>query len=103
MRPRRQILFPPFRLDYGTERLWRDGRDIHLRSKTFAVLRHLAEHPGELITKDELLKAVWPDTYVSDVCRWSASGNCAKRWKTTPRRRGLLRPCTGGGIGLLEK
>jgi predicted ATPase/DNA-binding winged helix-turn-helix (wHTH) protein len=54
-------------LDYGAERLWRDGREVHLRGKTFTVLRHLVEHPGELITKDELLTAVWPDTYVSVV------------------------------------
>jgi predicted ATPase len=37
-----------------------------LRPKTFAVLRHLAQRPGALVTKDELLDAVWADTAVTE-------------------------------------
>ena len=59
-------LFPPFRLDLTNEQLWRGNREIRLRPKTFAVLRHLAEHPGQLVTKAALLDAVWPDVSVSD-------------------------------------
>jgi predicted ATPase/DNA-binding winged helix-turn-helix (wHTH) protein len=59
-------LFPPFKLDANNERLWRGNREIRLRRKTFAVLRHLAERPGELVTKAALLDAVWPDVSVSD-------------------------------------
>src|SRR5262245_28828073 len=40
-------------------------RVISLRPKTFAVLRYLLQHPGRLVTKDELLDAVWPKTNVS--------------------------------------
>jgi TolB-like protein/tetratricopeptide (TPR) repeat protein len=58
--------FPPFRLDSNNEQLWRGSREIRLRRKTFAVLRHLVEHPGELVTKAALLDAVWPDVSVSD-------------------------------------
>src|SRR5215471_16279588 len=60
------LLFPPFRLDLSAEQLWCDTRAIALRPKTFAVLRYLAEHPGHLATKDELLDAVWGETAVSD-------------------------------------
>src|SRR2546428_646534 len=42
--------------------LFRDA----LRPKTFAVLRCLGEHPGRLVSKEELLRAVWPDTRVSE-------------------------------------
>jgi predicted ATPase len=59
-------LFPPFRLDANNEQLWRGGREIRLRRKTFAVLRHLVEHSGQLVTKAALLDAVWPDVSVSD-------------------------------------
>ena len=59
-------LFPPFRLDSTNEQLWRGNREIRLRPKTFAVLRHLAERPGQLVTKAALLDAVWPDVSVSD-------------------------------------
>jgi DNA-binding winged helix-turn-helix (wHTH) protein len=60
------LLFPPFRLDVANEQLWREGRVIELRPKTFAVLRYLAERPGRLVTKEEALDAVWPQTVVSE-------------------------------------
>src|SRR5262245_59883529 len=60
------ILFSPFRLDPGNARLWRESQVIKLRPKSFAVLRYLLERPGQLVTKEELLNAVWPNTYVSD-------------------------------------
>src|SRR6266852_2308964 len=60
--------FPPFRLDTGNQCLWRgDGlaeERILLAPKTFAVLRYLVEHPGRLVTHDELFEALWPKTYV---------------------------------------
>src|SRR6202162_5847497 len=61
-----QLLFPPFRLDPVNQRLWRDAQEIPLRQKTFAVLCYLVEHPDELVTKEALLDALWPETYVSD-------------------------------------
>src|SRR5262245_21087483 len=66
MTPSGSILFPPFRLEVGGEQLWRNGTVIALRPKTFAVLRHLVENAGRLVTKDELLDTVWPRTAVSD-------------------------------------
>ena len=47
--------FPPVRLDVGSEQLWCDEQTIALRPKTFAVLRYLVEHSGQLVTKDALL------------------------------------------------
>src|SRR5215471_5297138 len=60
------LLFPPFRLDLGGERLWCERDTIALRPKTFAVLRYLAERPGQLATKDELLDAVWGKIAITD-------------------------------------
>jgi len=60
------ILFPPFRLDTVNECLWQGERALALTPKAFAVLRYLVEHPGRLVTKEELLTAVWPKVYVSD-------------------------------------
>ena len=62
----RLLVFHPFRLDPDNQRLWRGGRPIALRPKTFAVLAHLVARPGRLVTKQELLDAVWPDTAVTD-------------------------------------
>jgi DNA-binding winged helix-turn-helix (wHTH) protein len=62
----KQIIFNPFRLDTVNECLWRGSQAISLTPKAFAVLQYLVEHPGRLVTKEELLDAVWPETYVSD-------------------------------------
>ena len=56
--------FEEFRLDTSNECLWHQGKPIELPPKPFAVLRYLIEHPGRLITHDELLEALWPETYV---------------------------------------
>ena len=61
--------FPPFRLDTENQCLWRrgdapDDERVMLTPKAFAVLRYLVEHAGRLVTQDELLGAVWPDTFV---------------------------------------
>jgi DNA-binding winged helix-turn-helix (wHTH) protein/predicted ATPase len=61
-----QRVFPPFRLDAGNAQLWRKDEEIALRRKTFEVLRYLVEHPGRLVTKDELLDALWGDVTVGD-------------------------------------
>lgn len=56
--------FEPFRLDFLNQCLWRGETRVPLMPKPFAVLRYLVDHPGRLITYDELLGAVWPDTFV---------------------------------------
>ncbi len=56
--------FASFRLDTANVCLWREGQRIDLPPKPFAVLRYLVEHAGRLIPHDELLDAVWPETYV---------------------------------------
>ena len=60
------VTFDRFRLDPPNERLWRGPDAIPLRPKAFAVLSHLVQRRGELVTKQQLLEAVWPDTFVGD-------------------------------------
>src|SRR5262245_14687823 len=56
--------FGLFRLDVVNQCLWRGDTRVSLMPKPFAVLRYLVDHPGRLVTPDQLLEAVWPDTYV---------------------------------------
>src|SRR5262245_44926546 len=56
----------PWRVDLDNECLRRGEQTLKLTLKAFAVLRYLVEHPGRLVTKEELFDAVWPQTYVSD-------------------------------------
>jgi DNA-binding winged helix-turn-helix (wHTH) protein/tetratricopeptide (TPR) repeat protein len=56
--------FGPFRLDAANQSLWKGGTRVPLMPKPFAVLQHLVERAGQLVTQDELLEAIWPDTFV---------------------------------------
>jgi pimeloyl-ACP methyl ester carboxylesterase/DNA-binding winged helix-turn-helix (wHTH) protein len=60
------VAFPPFRLDYTNECLWRAGERIGLTPKAYAVLTELVAAGGELVTKDRLLDAVWSETFVGE-------------------------------------
>jgi DNA-binding winged helix-turn-helix (wHTH) protein/predicted ATPase len=60
------IVFEPFCLDRSNECLWRGSEVIKLRPKAYAVLNQLVGHFGQLVTKEELLAAVWPETFVGD-------------------------------------
>ena len=62
----RFFLFPPFEVDTGAGSLLCHGQEVVLRAKTFALLCYLLEHPGQLATKEEILNAIWPDTYVAE-------------------------------------
>jgi DNA-binding winged helix-turn-helix (wHTH) protein len=48
------------------ERLWCGAEQVPLRPKAFVLLRYLVEHAQRLVTQEELLKAVWQRTYVSE-------------------------------------
>jgi len=58
-------LFQSFRLDSSNHCLWRADERLSLPPKAFDVLRYLVEHPGRLVTQDEILAAVWPETFVN--------------------------------------
>jgi DNA-binding winged helix-turn-helix (wHTH) protein/tetratricopeptide (TPR) repeat protein len=58
--------FGPFRLDLANECLWKGTQSISLRPKAFAVLKLLVDHPGVLVTKQQVLDTVWPGTFVGD-------------------------------------
>ena len=58
--------FFPFRLDKANATLWRDDKVVPLRPKNFAALCYLVERNGQLVTKDELLDAVWRNRCVGE-------------------------------------
>lgn len=60
------VAFPPFRLDYTNECLWRARERIDLTPKAFGVLKELVGAGGELVSKERLLDAVWSETFVGD-------------------------------------
>ena len=61
----RQLVFGAFRLDPAKQQLWQGEASIPIQPRPLAVLQYLAEHPGQTISKEELLKEVWEGTYVT--------------------------------------
>lgn len=58
--------FGPFRLDPAAHLLLRAGKAVPLPPKAFDTLLVLVRQRGSLVAKEELLKAVWPDSYVEE-------------------------------------
>jgi TolB-like protein/DNA-binding winged helix-turn-helix (wHTH) protein/Tfp pilus assembly protein PilF len=57
--------FQSFRLDTANQCLWRQDKRVPIPAKAYDVLRYLVENPGRLVTQDEFLDKLWPDTYVN--------------------------------------
>jgi DNA-binding winged helix-turn-helix (wHTH) protein/TolB-like protein/Tfp pilus assembly protein PilF len=56
----------PFRLEPGEHRLTREGNPVPLPPKAFDLLVFLVRNQGRLVTKDEIMHAVWPDSFVEE-------------------------------------
>ena len=61
-----QYEFGPFRVDPDKETLVRGGELVPLTPKTFQILLVLVRHNREVVTKDDLMRTVWPDTFVEE-------------------------------------
>ena len=60
------VRFDRYELQLAERRLLRDGELVPLRARAFDLLVVLAERPGRLVTKDELLELVWPGLVVEE-------------------------------------
>lgn len=60
--PLAQIRHAGVRLDLGARRFERDGVDVPLTRREWAVLEVLATRPGRLVTRQEILDAAWPES-----------------------------------------
>jgi Tol biopolymer transport system component/DNA-binding winged helix-turn-helix (wHTH) protein len=64
--PPRVYSFGDFAVDLDRGCLLREGQEIKLRPKVFAALKHLVENRSRLVTKADLVAAVWSDAFVTD-------------------------------------
>jgi DNA-binding SARP family transcriptional activator len=64
--PPQALWFEGFVIDLARGCLRRDSADVKLRPKSFEVLRFLAENHGRLLSKEQIIKAVWTDAFVTD-------------------------------------
>jgi DNA-binding winged helix-turn-helix (wHTH) protein len=61
-----RLRFGPFELSIGERVLRRDGRMLPLGDRALDILTYLADRPGEVIAKQELMDHVWPDVTVEE-------------------------------------
>ena len=59
-----RVRFGAFEVDLRAGELWKSGRKKKLTGQPFAVLAILLERPGEVVSREELQKRLWPDTFV---------------------------------------
>jgi DNA-binding winged helix-turn-helix (wHTH) protein len=78
------LTFAGFELDLGSERLMKGGEAVSLRRKPFLILSYLARNPRRVVTREELIAAVWGN-----------SAMCESLIRTHVRD---LRRALGGGI-----
>ena len=57
--------FKAFRLDTENHLLWRNGDRVPVAPKGFDVLAYLVKHAGRVVTQDEMIEALWSETYVN--------------------------------------
>src|SRR5271167_3400634 len=62
----RNYRFDDFELKVSSRALFRQGQEIGVGSKAFEVLVCLVGNAGKVVTKDELIKTVWPDSFVDE-------------------------------------
>jgi DNA-binding winged helix-turn-helix (wHTH) protein/TolB-like protein len=62
----RILVFGPYRLEVDFARLLRDGQPVPLTPKAFDVLLALVERRDRVVDKAELMKVVWPDSFVEE-------------------------------------
>src|SRR5271163_1835276 len=58
--------FGEFQVDATARTLRREQETVTLNRRAFDVLLYLVQNPGRVLTRDELLKNVWPDTFVDE-------------------------------------
>jgi predicted ATPase/DNA-binding winged helix-turn-helix (wHTH) protein len=86
--------FRDYRLDVARGSVFKGQQQIKLRPKVYEALKYLVENPGRLIGKQELMQAVWPDTFVTDdslvqctiELRRALDDQAQQLLKTVPRR-----------------
>lgn len=59
-------LFGPYRLEVGKRRLWRGNQLVPLTRKAFDTLLALVQRAGHVVDRDDLLRMVWPDTFITE-------------------------------------
>jgi DNA-binding winged helix-turn-helix (wHTH) protein/dipeptidyl aminopeptidase/acylaminoacyl peptidase len=68
------VFFGPFRLDLSDGLLTRNGEEVRLPPRALAILQHLVERAGRIVSKQSLMDVAWKDAHVSETSLTEAVG-----------------------------
>lgn len=89
--------FGEFEIDTAGYRVRRDGAPVHVEPRVFDLLRHLIEHRDRVVSKEELLDAVWGTRFVSEAALTTALRAARRAVGDTGSRQEVIRTAHGRG------
>ncbi|MEO0557601.1 MAG: transcriptional regulator [Bacteroidota bacterium] len=92
----------PWLIDPIANEIVRDDKVTRIEPKSTAVLTYLAARAGEVVTRDELLKAVWPDVVVTDASLTRCVSQIRQALEDHPRQPVLIETVPTVGYRLLQ-
>jgi DNA-binding winged helix-turn-helix (wHTH) protein/tetratricopeptide (TPR) repeat protein len=95
--------FGPFRIDPHRQLLLRSGEPVPLTSKAFETLLVLVQHSEQLVSKDELMKQLWPDTFVEESNLTQHISMLRKALGESPQDRRYVVTMPGRGYRFAER
>jgi len=98
--PGRTLRHADLELDQSTREVRRNSRPIDLTAREFALLRFFLEHPRQVLSKNQLLEAVWGYDYVGDSNVVEAYISYLRRKLNAPNEPDLIQTVRGSGYRL---
>ena len=98
--PGRVLRHADIELDQATREVRRSGHLIDLTAREFALLRYFMEHPRQVLSKNQLLEAVWGYDYVGDSNVVEAYVSYLRRKLDAPGEPDLIQTVRGSGYRL---
>ncbi len=98
----RSYEFGPYRMDPARNLLTRGAEPVPLTAKAFETLLVLIEHGDEVISKEELMKRLWPDTFVEEANLAQHISMVRKALGETPQERRYIITLPGRGYRFAE-
>src|SRR6202162_3058495 len=95
--------FGPFRVDAARHLPLRDGQPVPLTSKAFETLLVLIQHGEQMVSKDELMKQLWPDTFVEESNLTQHISMLRKALGESPQDHRYIVTMPGRGYRLAQK
>jgi len=90
-------------VDTGRFELLREGQPVHVEPQVFDVLAHLLAHRGRVVTKEELLDAVWGDQFVSESALTTRIKQVRQALGDTGRAQRVVRTVHGRGYEVVAE